>query len=235
MLTRRELLLAGGVLGAGAAPFAAALPRPRAARRPDRLRVGLLQSAAPFIDAADVAGSRSRAFAALRLLLERSLESHDGLDWIAAGAFALGHDRVASPALQAALALTPSSPEIHSLRQLAVRHRVQVSLGAAWQPRRGSIALQLLVLDAQGHLGVEPIRDQPVRPGRAVDAMSAACASRGLAGAWLAPARDPALPPTLPAITGGDTALLGRDGGVLAVAATQAETCVVGDVAIDLR
>jgi hypothetical protein len=232
MWTRRELLLTGTVLGAGAAPFAAALPRPPTTPNGGRLRVGLLQTVAPFIDAADLAGSRARAFAALQWLLDRSLEAQPDLDWIAAGAFALGHDRVMSPAALAALALTPAAPEIGALRQLAVSRRVQVSIGAAWQPRRDAISMHLLVIDAQGALGAHPLHEQHTARCNAAGAMSSACARLGLPGAWLAPARDPALPPPLRSITGGDTALLGRDGRVIAAAATQAETCVVGDLEV---
>jgi hypothetical protein len=232
MLTRRDVLLAGTVLGAGAVPAVAALPQPHAPHHAGRLRVGLLQSAVPFIDTADLAGSRVRAFAALQLLLERSVEYSPGLDWLAAGAFALGHDRVASPAARAALALTPEAPEIRALRQFALRHRLQVTIGAAWQPRRSAASLHLLRIDAQGGLSAHALQEQAGSVCAADAGLADACARLGLPGAWLAPARDPALAPTLTAIIGGDTALLGRDGRVLAAAATQAETCVVGDVAI---
>jgi hypothetical protein len=235
MLTRREVLLAGTVLGAGAVPVVAALPQPLASHHAGRLRIGLLQSVAPFIDTADLAGSRLRAFTALQLLLDRSVESCAGLDWLAAGAFALGHDRVESPATRAALALTPDSPEISALRQFALRHHLQVTIGAAWQRRRSAASMHLLRIDAHGAVSAHPLQ-QPAATGCGADAgLADACARLGLSGAWLAPARDPALAPTLPAITGGDTALLGRDGRVLAAAATQAETCVVGDVAIEPR
>lgn len=230
MVNRREVLLAGTLLGAGAVPVVAALPRPAVPRHPGRMRVGLLQSVAPFIDPEDLAGSRVRAFAALQCLLERSAESCTGLDWLAAGAFALGHDRVVSPAARAALALTPGAPEIGALRQFAVRHRLQVTVGAAWRARRSPAALHLLLIDAHGELSAHALQE---REGTGCDAdagLAHACARLGLPGAWLAPARDPALAPTLPAITGGDTALLGGDGRVIAAAATQAETCVVGDV-----
>lgn len=232
MLTRREVLLAGTVLGAGAAPLFAALPRPLASHHAGRLRVGLLQSVAPFIDSADLAGSRMRAFAALQLLLERSVESCPGLDWVAAGAFALGHDRVASPAARAALALTPDAPEIRALRQVALRHRLQITIGAAWRPRRSTASLHLLRIDARGELSAHALREQAGPECTADAGLAGACARLGLPGAWLAAARDPALAPTLHAITGGDTALLGRDGRVLAAAATQAETCVVGDLEV---
>lgn len=232
MLTRREVMLAGTALGVAAAPVFAALPRPCASHHAGRLRVGLLQSVAPFIDSADLAGSRARAFAALQVLLERSVESCPGLDWLAAGAFALGHDRAASPAARAGLALTPDAPEIKAWRQFALRHRLQVTIGAAWQPRRSAASLHLLRIDARGEFSAHALQEQPASGWAAAAGLAGACARLGLPGAWLAPARDPALAPTLHAITGGNTALLGRDGRVLAAAATQAETCVVGDLEV---
>ncbi|MEZ5459897.1 MAG: hypothetical protein R3E65_11510 [Steroidobacteraceae bacterium] len=230
MLTRRDVLLAGTVLGAGAVPAVAALPRPRASRHPGRLRVGLLQSVAPFIDTADLAGSRRRAFAALQLLLERSVESHAGLDWLAAGAFALGHDRIESPAARTALALTVDAPEIGALRQFARRHRLQFTLGAAWQPRRRAASLHLLRIDARGELSAHALQEQAGARCNADIALAEKCRRLGLPGLWLAAARDQALPPHVSVIMGGDTALLDRDGRVIAAAATQAETCVVGDI-----
>lgn len=233
MWTRRELLLTGAALGASTAAFAAELPRPRAMRGVGALRVGLLQSAAPFIDLADLPGSRARALAAVQLLLERSVAAHPELDWLAAGSHALGHDRVTSAASAAALALTAASPEVQALQQFAVRHRIRVSIAATWQPRRGPAAMHLLLIDAQGALGAHPLREHAPAGCDDGSGLSAACARLGLPGAWLAPARDPALAPTLSAITGGDTTLFGRDGRVIAAAATQDETCVVGDVVVD--
>jgi hypothetical protein len=231
MWTRRDVLLAGTVLGAGAsaAPLVAALPRPATLRRADLLRVGLLQSVVPFIDPLDLPGSRARAFAALRLLLERSLEQYGDLDWLAAGAFALGHAQVTTPASLPALALEPHSDEIRALRLLASRHGVQLSLGAAWRMRGGAIAPHLLLVDRDGAL-----QTQRLRPGPSAAGMAVACARRGLPGAWIAPARDPALPPPLRSIVGGDTVLLDAASTVIAAAATQAETCVVGDLALSL-
>lgn len=232
MWTRREVLLTGTVLGAGAgaAPLVAALPRPAALRSAGKLRVGLLQSAAPFIDPLDLPGSRARAFAALQLLLERSLGHHGDLDWLAAGAFALGQQQMWTQEARAALALQPDSDEIRALQRLASRHRVQLSLGAAWRMRGGAIAPHLLLVDPSG-----AVRTQLLRTGTAAAEMAAACARIGLPGAWIAPARDPALPPPLQAVVGGDTMLLDGTGAVIAAAATQAETCVVGDVAVATR
>jgi len=99
--TRRRLLLSSGAIAACLPPLAAALPSFAAPRGP--LRVGLLQSAPPFIDARDRVGSSQRALAAFIVLIERSIAADPAIDWLAGGPAALegalGRDGSASKKL----------------------------------------------------------------------------------------------------------------------------------------
>jgi hypothetical protein len=227
MWTRREVLLAGGLLGAAtAAPLAARLPPAPGHGGP--LRVALLQGAAPFVDAADLRGSRERAFAALAVLLERSADAAPRLDWLVAGAWPLAAAAPLPAAASRAFALDPGSAEIAALRDFAKRRELRLTLAAWWRDRAMRIEPRLLAFGRDGALSAQPLPATVATEPR--ETFAAACARLGLAGACIEPACDPATAPQVTAPRGGGTRLLGADGRTVAAATTQAETCVVGEL-----
>ncbi len=116
-LTRRQLLMSAGALGAVRIPLADAATARRVSVASASLRLGLLQSAQPFIDLQDLRGSRQRAFAAFRALLERSATDHPPLDWLAAGAFPLSGPGPFTASVLARFALDANSAEIIESRE----------------------------------------------------------------------------------------------------------------------
>jgi hypothetical protein len=227
-LTRRQVLVGAGLVGAcGVAPVQA-MPWPAGGRRAGVVRAGLLQSAPPFVDRADLSGSRERAFAALHVLMERSAGSHGDLDWLVAGIWPLAAGYPLPAVERAAFALDPGSPEVCRLRGFARRWSLRLTLGGWWRGRDGGVSRRLVAMDPDGRLTVHPLPAGPARP--AADGFAAACARLGLPGAHVAPASDPALAPYVVAPSGGGTRLIGADGRTIAEARTPAETCVVGDL-----
>lgn len=214
MWTRRRLLLSSGAIAACLPPLAAALPSFAAPRGP--LRVGLLQSAPPFIDARDRVGSSQRALAAFIVLIERSIAADPAIDWLAGGPAALEG------------ALGRRDRKLASLHEIAHSHQIRISLGSRWRERDGSASKKLLVFEPDGSLSTARLNHSDAWIDAAI--FAAACARVGLPGAYIEPACDPATAPDVYAPIGGGTALYGADGAALARATTQAETCVVGCV-----
>jgi hypothetical protein len=223
MWTRRAVLVAAALAGTAGTSLAAAFPLQPARGAGQGIRLGLLQSAEPFIDGRDLAGSRRRALAALQVLVARALADGGPLDWLACGPLPLsGAGPFPATALHA-LALVPACPEVRWLRRLAQREQVRLSLGAWWQRADGQVVPALVVGERNGDLGVWPWRQV------ATD-LAARCQHLGVYGVRIQPAAPVMLPPMVSAVTGGETSLLGPGGEVLATAATRAETLVVADL-----
>ncbi len=228
MWTRREVLVAAGLIGTFTAAVPAAQRLPAPAGRGGALRVGLLQSAPPFVDGHDLGGSRERAFAALMVQLARSMSVCSRLDWLALGTSPLAAAALLPTRARDAFALEPRSAEIDALRAFARRHELRLTLGAWWRERGVHSEPRLLALEGDGRLSTH--RLEGVADGPAARTFCVACARLGLPGAWIEPAADPATAPNVSAPVGGGTRLLGADGRTLAAAKTQFETCVVGEL-----
>ena len=183
MLTRRQLLVSAGLLGSASVSLAAALPLPRAAIGRNGLQLGLLQSAQPFIDTQDLAGSRQRAFTAFSLLLQRSADQHPQLDWLAAGALPLSGPGPFPPAVLAQLALDSHSAELAWLADFAGERRLRLTLGTWWRdsatvikPKASNIAssaLPLPVSPTPGLLLFEPDGGWQLLPASAAQQLGA--------------------------------------------------------------
>jgi hypothetical protein len=228
MWTRRQVLVGAGLAGALGPSGILAVPPAPAGTRTGMLRVGLLQSAPPFVDEADLPGSRQRAFAALRVLMERGADAHPDIDWLVAGPWALAVAGSLSPGARAMLALHPGSAEVLQLRGLVRERALSMTLPAWWRDRDGQVAARVVSVARDGSLAVH-------EPGGAMAAwphetFRSACARLGLPGACVEPARDPAAAPHVALPVGGGTRLVGANGRTIVAAVTQAETCVVGDL-----
>lgn len=234
MLTRRQLLISAAVLGTPVA--ALALPD-----KPGVLRLGILQSRQPFVDANDIAGSRERAFAAYRVLVRRSLDEHGRLDWLAGGAFPLSGPGPFPRALLERLALTEHSAEVQWLKSLAKTHRLRFTLGGWWRDAEGAVEERLLTVDRHGEWRVSATAERgapeqlqlhmPARHGMpSLSGFATECGRQRRYGAWIEMLQGPALPPGVrpPLLRG--SAVVGPDGGLLAHAGMQTETCLVAEV-----
>ena len=220
-------------------PVAAAIPLPVEPR--SGLRLGLLQSRQPFVDAHDIAGSRDRSFSAYRVLVRRSLEEHGRLDWLAGGAFPLsGPGPFPEPILQQ-LALTQRSPEVKWLKSFSSRHQLKLTLGGWWRETGTGIVYRQLMFDSRGQCrALQPSRrwgseslqlHMPAQRGiGSLSGFAAECGRLRHYGAWIEVQRGPAVPPgARPAMCQG-SAVVGPDGGLIACADTQAETCLVAEL-----
>lgn len=226
MWTRRGVLMGTGLAVAGVVAPRSVWSTDARARRSGALRVALLQSASPFVDSVDLRGSRQRAFTALMVQLERSAAAHRQLDWIAAGVWPMAAATDLPPVAAAAFALANDGDEVATLREFARRHAICLTLAAWWRGRGDRIAPRLLALDRDGTLTTAvPTSSLQATP---TAAFAATCARLGLPGAWIEPAADPATAPGVRAPLGGGTRLLDAQGHTIAMATTQAETCVVG-------
>jgi hypothetical protein len=204
----------------------------------------LLQSAQPFIDLHDLGGSRQRAFAAFRALLERSAMDHPPLDWLAAGAFPLSGPGPFTAFVLARFALDDSCAEISSLASLVAELELRLTLGAWWREPGGFIAPRFLVFDRQGTwqvlqapaaqrlAGESGLRvNMHTRPCSESERFADQCRRLGVYGARIEPACNPAPPPGVSTPINGGSQLVAPDGRVLARAKTQGETCVVTELA----
>jgi hypothetical protein len=219
-------------------PVAAAIPLPVGPR--SGLRLGLLQSRQPFMDVHDLAGSRDRAFSAYRVLIRGSLEEHGPLDWLAGGAFPLsGPGPFPEPVLQQ-LALTERSAEVKWLKSFARAHQLRLTLGGWWRETGTGIAYRQLMFDSRGQCrALQPSErwapenlqlHMPAHRGiGSLSGFAAECGRRNRYGAWIEMLQGPAAPPgARPAMFHG-SAIVGADGGLIARAGTQAETCLVAE------
>jgi len=234
VLTRRQLLISAAVLGTPVA--ALALPD-----KPGVLRLGILQSRQPFVDSNDIEGSRERAFAAYRVLVRRSLAEHGRLDWLAGGAFPLSGPGPFPQALLERLALTEHSAEVQWLKSLAQTHRLRLTLGGWWRDTTGGIEKRLLSFDSRGQCRALPTCGRevlerlqlhmPAQHGMpSLSGFAAECARQRRYGAWIEMLQGPELPPGVrpPLLRG--SAVVAPDGGLLAHAGLQAESCLVAEV-----
>ena len=238
MLTRRQLLLSAAAISM---PAAAAIALPGAPR--SSVSLGLLQSRRPFMDPNDVTGSRERAFAAYRVLVRRSLAEQGRLDWLAGGAFPLsGPGPFPQPVLEQ-LALTPHSAEVKWLKSFAKAHQVSLTLGGWWRDTGTGIAHRQLMFDSAGQCRALPPSEYwaaegvqlltPVHPGMpSLSDFAAECSRLHRYGAWIEMLQGPVAPPgALPAMFSG-SAVVGPDGGLIAHAGIQEESCLVAKLAI---
>lgn len=228
MWTRREVLVAAGLIGTFTAALTAAQRLPAPAGRGAALRIGLLQSAPPFVDGDDLGGSRERAFAALMVQLAQSVSAHARLDWLALGNAPLAAAAPLPASARRAFTFEPHSAETAALRTFARRYCLRLTLGAWWREQGARSEPRLLAFERDGMLSTH--RLEVVAGGSAASTLCLACARLGLPGAWIEPAADPATAPLASAPLGGGTRLFGVDGRTLASATTQFETCVVGEL-----
>lgn len=227
MLTRRELLLSMGAFG---------LPLAVAAK--GGTRFGVLQSRAPFIDINDVRGSRSRAFAAFRALLTRSVAQQGRLDWLFAGALPLSGSRAAVPPDQ--LALDERREEVRWLAAFAREQQLNLALGAWWRAAGNPVQPRLLEFDNEGRLRVQALHasgevagvcvERPQRLEARRDGLAAMCRARRSFGVRVVTPGGPLAPPG--AVPANDlcSCIVAPDGAVLAAAEPQAEACLVATV-----
>ena len=220
-------------------PVAAAIPLADEPRR--GLRLGLLQSRQPFMDPHDIVGSRDRAFSAYRVLIRCSLEEHGSLDWLAGGAFPLsGPGPFPEPVLEK-LALSERSPEVKWLRSFAKAHRLRLTLGGWWREPGVGIGYRLLAFDSRGqyrallpskHRASENVRlHMPAHGGiRSLSGFAADCGRLHRYGAWIEMLSRPMVPPGARPVMFNGSAVVGPDGGLIAHAVTQAESCLVAEV-----
>ncbi len=224
MLTRRELLLSVGAFG---------LP----VRYPAQgsTRFGALQSRSPFMDEQDLPGSRARAFAAFRVLLQRSVQRYGPFDWLAAGALPLsGPGPFGSPRQ---IALHSHSEEVQWLTAFAHSQRMQLTLGAWWSATGHEVAPRLLVFDRDGELRVSPRRalhavaglglELPERPELRYADLTALCRQRRSYGVRIETLAGPPVPPGAMPFAGSGSFIVGPDGRAVAAADRYAEACLV--------
>jgi hypothetical protein len=233
--TRRQFLLATSVLGQ---PLASVVPLPALAQ--PRARLGLLQLHGPFIDEHDLKGSRARAFAALKSLLQRSLEEHGPLDWLATSALPLSgriHPRLADQ-----LSLKPECDELIWLRRFATEHALSLQLSAWYRDWQGEPAPLMLRFEPNDKNSVQPLRsdigltrrlglalDTDLRPGSDL-LLAKRCRRLGLHGAGIVASHGPGLPPGAPATHCGTTRFVDPGGRVQ----TQLPPGIEGCLAISL-
>jgi hypothetical protein len=237
LITRRQLLGSTAVL---ALPAATALAFPAA---PDsRLRLGLLQSREPFMDANDIAGSRARALEAYRLLIQRSLDKHGPIDWLAGGAFPLSGPGPFEARLLAGIALSAEFAEVRSLAALARENRLRLTLGAWWREPGIGVVPRLLFFERDGHWRVVLPNQQrpsarvhlraPETPGTppTLATFAEQCRRRQCHGAWTETLRGPAFPAGAPLPIRNGSAIIAPDGRAVARAGLTAESCLVATV-----
>lgn len=237
MLTRRQLLVSAAAISMPVAGAAVAFPdAPRSS-----VRLGLLQSRQPFIDFNDIAGSRDRALTAYRVLIRNSLEEQGSLDWLAGGAFPLsGPGPFPQPILEQ-LALTQHSAEVKWLKSFAKTQRVKLTLGGWWRETGTGIAYRQLMFDSLGqcqallpseHWASESVQlHMPAHYGMAsLSGFAAECGRLHRYGAWIEMLQGPEPPPGAPPAMFGGSAVVGPDGGLIAHAGTQAESCLVANL-----
>lgn len=235
MLTRRELLLLSGAFGL---PMTAALSLPAASN--GGLRLGVLQSRVPFIDERDLQGSRERAFDAFRTQLRRSVEPHDSLDWLAAGAFVLSAPGPLPAATVESLALTAQSAEVEWLASFARGHRLRLTLGAWWRESGSDIAPRLLVFESDGAWRSQSMRSihvldrvylqMPATQCMSHAGLAAWCRRRRSCGVRIATVSGPDLPPGAREPASDGSAIIDAYGVSRAIADPRAETRLVAAI-----
>lgn len=237
MITRRELLGSTALL---ALPAATALAFPAAPG--GSLKLGLLQSREPFVDPYDIAGSRGRALDAYRLMIQRSLDEHGSLDWLAGGAFPLSGPGPFPETVLEHVALSEDCPEMRLLSSLAKAHRLRLTLGAWWRDAGIGIVPRLLLFDSGGRWRVLAQPDgrahssvlvhMPASPGNPslIEGVADQCRRQFRFGMWVEMLRGPLAPPGTPPAMLGGSAIIGPDGGLLARASVSAESCLVAQL-----
>lgn len=237
MLTRRQLLASSLALGM---PITAATPFSRAAGR--KLRLGVLQSQAPFIDLYDLAGSRQRALSAYRVLIRSSLAEHGRLDLLVGGELPLSGPGPFSEDVLEQLALSEQCAEVSAFERLAKAHQLRLTLDVWWRGIGGRVARRLLTFNESGHWHTFEHAAIQLLDGVALHAtgrfsspsladLSDECRSHARHGVRIAALHGPAAPPgAVPAFFNG-SALVGPDGLLIAQMRTQTETCLLAELA----
>ena len=235
MLTRRELLLSSGAF---ILPMTTVMSLPAASN--GGLRLGVLQSRAPFIDERDLQGSRERAFDAFRTQLRSSVERHGSLDWLAAGAFVLSRPGPLPASTVESLALTAQSTEVEWLASFARERGLRLTLGAWWKKSGFDVAPRLLVFESDGAWRSPSMRamhvldrvnlHMPVTQSMSHAALAAWCRRRRSCGVRIATLTGPDLPPGArqPAMDG--SSIIDAYGVALAIAEPHSETCLVATI-----
>jgi hypothetical protein len=219
---------------------AAAVAFPDEPRR--SVRLGLLQSRQPFIDPHDIAGSRDRAFTAYRVLTQQSIEEHGPLDWLAGGAFPLSGPGPFPEPVLAQLALTQHSAEVAWLESFSKTHQVRLTLGGWWRGTGMGIAYRQLMFDSLGQCrALHPSKQwaaesvQLHMPAHctttpSLSGFAAECGRLHRYGAWIEMLSGPVAPPGAPPVRLRGSAIVAPDGGLIAHAGTQAESCLVANL-----
>jgi hypothetical protein len=235
MLTRRELLLLSGAFGL---PMTVALSAPAA--RNGRLRLGVLQSRAPFIDERDLRGSRERAFDAYRALLRRSAQQNGSLDWLAGGMFVLsGPGPFPAPTLEY-LALTAHSAEVDWLASFAQDHGLRVTIGTWWREPGADVAPRLLVFEPDGVWWPHSTRSiqafdrvnlqMPATRGASNADLAVLCRRQRSYGVRIATLIGPSSPPGARAPAFDGSTIIDANGVSVAFADPHVETCLVAAI-----
>lgn len=235
MLTRRELLLLSGAFGL---PLTATLSLPAASN--GGMRLGVLQSRAPFIDERDLRGSRERAFDAYRMLLRRSVQQHGSLDWLAGGAFVLSGPGPLPAATLEYLALTADSAEVEWLASFARDHGLRVTVGAWWREPGADVAPRLLVFESDGAWSSQSARSiqafdrvnlqmQATRGTSNAD-LAVLCRRQRSYGVRIATLIGPTSPPGARAPAFDRSTIIDANGDSVAFADPQTETCLVAAI-----